>query len=107
MKEQECGNCVEEKKACFSLSFISLFISLQVWCVGSGNDNQTRYYINRTVDGTTLSTLLKGLIPGVLYQVEVAAVTGTGVGTRSHPVSVLISEFLQLFQQENSLVSHG
>uniref|UniRef100_A0A3B3WIU3 Roundabout, axon guidance receptor, homolog 3 (Drosophila) n=1 Tax=Poecilia mexicana TaxID=48701 RepID=A0A3B3WIU3_9TELE len=62
----------------------------RVWCVGNGGDNQTRYYINRTVDGTTQSTVLKGLIPGVLYQLEVAAVTGAGVGTRSHPVSVLI-----------------
>ncbi|XP_029956758.1 roundabout homolog 3 isoform X2 [Salarias fasciatus] len=62
----------------------------RVWCVGSGGDNQTRYYINRTVDGNTLSTLLKGLLPGLLYQVEVAAVTGAGVGTRSPPASVLI-----------------
>ncbi|CAK6968429.1 roundabout homolog 3 [Scomber scombrus] len=62
----------------------------RVWCVGSGGgDNQTRYYINKTVDGNTLSTVLKGLMPGVLYQVEVAAVTGAGVGTRSQPVSVL------------------
>ncbi|KAK5859247.1 hypothetical protein PBY51_003328 [Eleginops maclovinus] len=62
----------------------------RVWCVGSGGDNQTRYYINRTVDGNTLSTALKGLVPGVLYQVEVAAVTSAGVGTRSQPLSVLI-----------------
>ncbi|XP_032389425.1 roundabout homolog 3 isoform X4 [Etheostoma spectabile] len=62
----------------------------RVWCVGSGGDNQTRYYINKTVDGTTLSTALKGLMPGVLYQVEVAAVTGAGIGTRSQPVSILI-----------------
>ncbi|KAK7925475.1 hypothetical protein WMY93_007785 [Mugilogobius chulae] len=60
-----------------------------VWCVGSGSDNLTRYHINRTVDGNTLSVLLKGLVPGVLYQVEVAAVTSAGVGTRSQPVSVL------------------
>ncbi|XP_067350509.1 roundabout homolog 3 isoform X3 [Channa argus] len=62
----------------------------RVWCVGSSGNNQTRYYINRTVDGNTLSTLLKGLMPSVLYQVEVAAVTSAGVGTRSQPVSVLI-----------------
>ncbi|XP_041864487.1 roundabout homolog 3 isoform X2 [Melanotaenia boesemani] len=62
----------------------------RVWCVGSGTDNQTRYYINKTLDGDTLSTVLKGLMPGVLYQVEVAAVTSAGVGTRSQPVSVLI-----------------
>uniref|UniRef100_A0AAQ6AGJ0 Roundabout, axon guidance receptor, homolog 3 (Drosophila) n=1 Tax=Amphiprion ocellaris TaxID=80972 RepID=A0AAQ6AGJ0_AMPOC len=58
----------------------------RVWCVGSGGDNQTRYYINKTVDGNTLATLLKGLMPGVLYQVEVAAVTSAGIGTRSQPV---------------------
>lgn len=63
----------------------------QIWCVGSGADNQTRYYINKTVDGNTLSTVLKGLMP-VLYQVEVAAVTRAGVGTHSQPVSILISE---------------
>ncbi|XP_034034778.1 roundabout homolog 3 isoform X2 [Thalassophryne amazonica] len=62
----------------------------KVWCVGSANDSQTRYYINRTVDGNTLSTVLKGVMPGVLYQVEVAAVTSAGVGARSQPVSVLI-----------------
>uniref|UniRef100_A0A3Q3NR77 Roundabout, axon guidance receptor, homolog 3 (Drosophila) n=2 Tax=Labrus bergylta TaxID=56723 RepID=A0A3Q3NR77_9LABR len=62
----------------------------RVWCVGSGGgDNQTRNFINKTVDGITLSTMLKGLMPGVLYQVEVAAVTSAGVGTHSQPVSVL------------------
>uniref|UniRef100_A0A8C2ZI40 Roundabout, axon guidance receptor, homolog 3 (Drosophila) n=1 Tax=Cyclopterus lumpus TaxID=8103 RepID=A0A8C2ZI40_CYCLU len=65
----------------------------RVWCVGSGgSDNQTHYFINRTVGGNTLSAALKGLMPGVLYQVEVAAVTSAGIGTRSQPVSVLISE---------------
>ncbi|XP_056300191.1 roundabout homolog 3 isoform X3 [Pseudoliparis swirei] len=63
----------------------------RVWCVGSGgSDNQTRYFINRTVDGNTLSAALKGLMPGVLYQVEVAAVTSAGIGTRSQPVSVVV-----------------
>ncbi|XP_037835047.1 roundabout homolog 3 isoform X2 [Kryptolebias marmoratus] len=62
----------------------------KVWCVGSGSDNQTRYYINRTVDGNALSTVLQGLTPGVLYQVEVAAVTSAGVGMHSQSVSVLI-----------------
>uniref|UniRef100_A0A8C6SKN5 Roundabout, axon guidance receptor, homolog 3 (Drosophila) n=1 Tax=Neogobius melanostomus TaxID=47308 RepID=A0A8C6SKN5_9GOBI len=61
----------------------------RVWCVGSGTDNHTRHHVNRTVDGNTLSAMLKGLVPGVLYQVEVAAVTSAGVGTRSQPVSVL------------------
>ncbi|XP_018610962.1 roundabout homolog 3 isoform X1 [Scleropages formosus] len=60
----------------------------KIWCLG--NDTHTRYHINKTVDGTMLSTVLKGLLPGVLYQVEVAAVTSAGVGARSQPVSVLI-----------------
>ncbi|XP_056450813.1 roundabout homolog 3 [Gadus chalcogrammus] len=62
----------------------------KVWCLGVPTDNQTRYSINKTVEGSTLSTVLKGLVPGVVYQVEVAAVTSAGVGTRSQPVSVLI-----------------
>uniref|UniRef100_A0A8C1B514 Roundabout, axon guidance receptor, homolog 3 (Drosophila) n=1 Tax=Cyprinus carpio carpio TaxID=630221 RepID=A0A8C1B514_CYPCA len=62
----------------------------KVWCLG--NDSQTRYHINQTVDGNVLTTLLKGLLPGVLYQVEVAAVTSAGVGTHSQPVSVIISD---------------
>ncbi|XP_051902180.1 roundabout homolog 3 isoform X2 [Hippocampus zosterae] len=62
----------------------------RVWCVSNGNNNQTRYYINKTVEGHTLSTAVKGLMPGVLYQVEVAAVTVAGVGTRSQPLPILI-----------------
>lgn len=63
----------------------------RVWCVGGGvADNQTRHSINRSVDGDTLSTQLKGLLPGVLYKVEVAAVTSAGVGARSPPASVLL-----------------
>ncbi|XP_029704682.1 roundabout homolog 3 isoform X6 [Takifugu rubripes] len=61
----------------------------RIWCAWSGADNQTRNYLNKTVDGNTLSTVLQGLMP-VLYQVEVAAVTRAGVGTRSQPVSILI-----------------
>lgn len=70
----------------------------QVWCMSTGGDNQTRYYSNKTVDGNTLSTLLKGLMPGVLYQVEVAAVTSAGIGTRSQPVPVLISESTKIMR---------
>uniref|UniRef100_G3Q9N1 Roundabout, axon guidance receptor, homolog 3 (Drosophila) n=1 Tax=Gasterosteus aculeatus aculeatus TaxID=481459 RepID=G3Q9N1_GASAC len=74
----------------------------KVWCFGGG-DNQTRYYINRTVDGSTLSAALKGLMPGLLYQVEVAAVTSAGIGTRSQPVSVLISESTDTQTDESSV----
>ncbi|XP_076017397.1 roundabout homolog 3 [Genypterus blacodes] len=62
----------------------------KVWCVGSAGENQTRYYVNKTVDGNTLATTLKGLMAGVLYQVEVAAVTSAGVGARSQPMSILL-----------------
>nr|XP_057942480.1 roundabout homolog 3 isoform X2 [Doryrhamphus excisus] len=67
-----------------------VILEYKVWCVSSGTNNQTRYYINKTVDGNTLSTVLKGLMPRMQYQVEVAAVTGAGVGTRSPPVPVVI-----------------
>nr|XP_015193162.1 PREDICTED: roundabout homolog 3 isoform X3 [Lepisosteus oculatus]XP_015193163.1 PREDICTED: roundabout homolog 3 isoform X3 [Lepisosteus oculatus] len=58
----------------------------KIWCLG----NETRFHINKTVGGTVLSTTVTGLLPGILYQVEVAAVTSAGVGARSQPVSVLI-----------------
>uniref|UniRef100_A0AAX7U5R1 Roundabout, axon guidance receptor, homolog 3 (Drosophila) n=1 Tax=Astatotilapia calliptera TaxID=8154 RepID=A0AAX7U5R1_ASTCA len=76
----------------------------RVWCMSTGDDNQTRYYSNKTVDGNTLSTLLKGLMPGVLYQVEVAAVTSAGIGTRSQPVPVLISDSVSLAEQITDVV---
>uniref|UniRef100_A0A8L0DP39 Roundabout, axon guidance receptor, homolog 3 (Drosophila) n=1 Tax=Oncorhynchus mykiss TaxID=8022 RepID=A0A8L0DP39_ONCMY len=74
----------------------------KVWCVG--NDTQTRYHINTTVDGTVLSTVLKGLLPGILYQVEVAAVTSARVGIHSQPVSVLISDSVSLAEQITDVV---
>uniref|UniRef100_A0A8B9K9L5 Roundabout, axon guidance receptor, homolog 3 (Drosophila) n=1 Tax=Astyanax mexicanus TaxID=7994 RepID=A0A8B9K9L5_ASTMX len=64
----------------------------RIWCLG--NDSQTRYHINQTVDGNVLSTLVKGLLPGVLYLVEVAAVTSAGVGTHSH-LNYIVSCFQQ------------
>ncbi|XP_076876579.1 roundabout homolog 3 isoform X2 [Brachyhypopomus gauderio] len=70
----------------------------KIWCLG--NDSQTRYHINQTVDGSVLATVVRGLLPGVLYQVEVAAVTSAGVGARSQPVSVTIK--LQAEQPEVS-----
>ncbi|KAJ8378643.1 hypothetical protein AAFF_G00237670 [Aldrovandia affinis] len=58
----------------------------RIWCVGS--DTQV---LNQTVDGRSSSATLSGLQPGVLYQLEVAAVTGAGVGAHSQPVTVLIT----------------
>ncbi|XP_062308976.1 roundabout homolog 3 [Osmerus eperlanus] len=68
----------------------SALASEPVWCLGVASDNQTRYHINRTVEGSVASTVLQGLLPGVLYEVVVAAVTSAGMGTHSPAVSVLI-----------------
>ncbi|XP_069563423.1 roundabout homolog 1 isoform X6 [Brachyistius frenatus] len=51
----------------------------KIWCLG----NESRYHINRTVDGTTLSVLIPSLAPGIRYSVEVAASTGAGPGVKS------------------------
>ncbi|KAG5269493.1 hypothetical protein AALO_G00202670 [Alosa alosa] len=51
----------------------------RVWCLG----NESKYHINRTVDGATLSVLIPGLAPGVRYSVEVAASTSAGPGVKS------------------------
>ncbi|XP_053095771.1 roundabout homolog 1 isoform X7 [Pangasianodon hypophthalmus] len=51
----------------------------RVWCLG----NESRYHINRTVDGSTFSMVITGLVPGIRYGVEVAASTGAGPGVKS------------------------
>ncbi|XP_034277778.1 roundabout homolog 3 isoform X2 [Pantherophis guttatus] len=58
----------------------------RVWCLG----NESRYHINKTVDGTMHSTVLMGLIPGMIYRTEVAAATSAGIGVRSAPVTIQI-----------------
>uniref|UniRef100_A0A673M2K9 Roundabout, axon guidance receptor, homolog 1 (Drosophila) n=1 Tax=Sinocyclocheilus rhinocerous TaxID=307959 RepID=A0A673M2K9_9TELE len=55
----------------------------KIWCLG----NESRYHINRTVDGSTHSVLIPGLVPGVTYRVEVAASTGAGPGVKSEATS--------------------
>lgn len=60
--------------------------SLQVWCLG----NESRYHINKTVDGSTFSVVIPSLVPGIRYSVEVAASTGAGPGVKSDP------QFIQL-----------
>lgn len=57
----------------------SASLSLQIWCLG----NESKYHINRTVDGSTLSVLIPSLAPGVRYSVEVAASTSAGPGVKS------------------------
>uniref|UniRef100_A0A3B3T0R9 Roundabout guidance receptor 1 n=1 Tax=Paramormyrops kingsleyae TaxID=1676925 RepID=A0A3B3T0R9_9TELE len=51
----------------------------KIWCLG----NESRYHINRTVDGSTFSVVIPSLAPGVRYSVEVAASTGAGPGVKS------------------------
>ncbi|KAK1343749.1 hypothetical protein QTO34_014302 [Cnephaeus nilssonii] len=63
----------------------------KVWCLG----NETRYHINKTVDGSTLSVVIPSLVPGVRYSVEVAASTGAGPGVKSEP------QFIQLDSHGN------
>ncbi|XP_026519882.1 roundabout homolog 1 isoform X2 [Notechis scutatus] len=58
----------------------------KVWCLG----NESRYHINKTVDGSTFSLIIPSLIPGIRYSVEVAASTGAGTGVKSEP------QFIQL-----------
>ncbi|XP_019345707.2 roundabout homolog 3 isoform X4 [Alligator mississippiensis] len=63
----------------------------RIWCLG----NESRFHINKSVDGTVLSTVLQGLVPGILYRTEVAAATSAGVGVRSTPVTIQINPFLE------------
>ncbi|XP_039986184.1 roundabout homolog 1 isoform X3 [Xiphias gladius] len=51
----------------------------KIWCLG----NESRYHINRTVEGSTLSVAIPNLAPGIRYGVEVAASTGAGPGVKS------------------------
>uniref|UniRef100_A0A8C7JDV2 Roundabout guidance receptor 1 n=1 Tax=Oncorhynchus kisutch TaxID=8019 RepID=A0A8C7JDV2_ONCKI len=51
----------------------------KIWCLG----NESRYHVNRTVDGSTFSVLIPSLAPGIRYSVEVAASNGAGPGVRS------------------------
>uniref|UniRef100_A0A4W3K1P2 Roundabout, axon guidance receptor, homolog 2 (Drosophila) n=1 Tax=Callorhinchus milii TaxID=7868 RepID=A0A4W3K1P2_CALMI len=58
----------------------------KIWCVG----NESRFHINRTVDGSIRSVVLGGLYPGIHYQVQVAASTSAGVGVPSDPQPITI-----------------
>ncbi|XP_039388372.1 roundabout homolog 1 isoform X8 [Mauremys reevesii] len=63
----------------------------KVWCLG----NESRYHINKTVDGSTFSVVILSLVPGIRYSVEVAASTGAGPGVKSEP------QFIQLDSHGN------
>ncbi|XP_063058202.1 roundabout homolog 1-like [Engraulis encrasicolus] len=51
----------------------------KIWCLG----NESRYHVNRSVDGTTFSVVIPNLSPGIRYSVEVAASNGAGPGVKS------------------------
>lgn len=55
--------------------------------------NESRYHINRTVDGSTFSLLISSLAPGIRYSVEVAASTGAGPGVKSDVTFFQIGEW--------------
>ncbi|MEQ2157419.1 hypothetical protein GOODEAATRI_001676, partial [Goodea atripinnis] len=77
----------------------SIILEYKVWCLPSDGKSQ----INRTVDGSVVSILLTGLLPGIQYTMSVAAVTSLGVGALSLPVSLLLSESLKLLQPRRSV----
>ncbi|XP_067419291.1 roundabout homolog 3 [Emydura macquarii macquarii] len=58
----------------------------RIWCLA----NESRFHLNASVEGTVRSAVLQGLVPGVLYRTQVAAVTSAGVGVRSAPVPIQI-----------------
>uniref|UniRef100_A0A6Q2ZHD7 Roundabout, axon guidance receptor, homolog 1 (Drosophila) n=1 Tax=Esox lucius TaxID=8010 RepID=A0A6Q2ZHD7_ESOLU len=51
----------------------------KIWCLG----NESRYHVNRTVDGSTFSVLIPSLSPGIRYSVEVAASNAAGPGVKN------------------------
>ncbi|KAG8434664.1 hypothetical protein GDO86_012866 [Hymenochirus boettgeri] len=69
----------------------------RIWCLG----NETRYQINKTVDGTLHSTVIRGLTPGILYRVEVAAATSAGFGVKSQPITIQIKPSSDLITVSN------
>ncbi|XP_046891364.1 roundabout homolog 1 [Hypomesus transpacificus] len=71
----------------------------KIWCLG----NESRYHVNRTVDGSTFSALIPGLAPGVRYSVEVAASTSAGPGVRSEVTYFQIDALGRMTDQENPL----
>ncbi|XP_004641439.1 roundabout homolog 3 [Octodon degus] len=56
----------------------------QIWCLG----NESRFHLNRSAAGWARSATLRGLLPGLRYQILVAAATGAGVGVASAPAPV-------------------
>ncbi|EPY75447.1 hypothetical protein CB1_001657004 [Camelus ferus] len=89
--QRELGNVVLHLHNPTILSSSSIEVHWTVWCLG----NETRYHINKTVDGSTFSVVIPSLVPGIRYSVEVAASTGAGSGVKSEP------QFIQLDSHGN------
>ncbi|OWK00425.1 hypothetical protein Celaphus_00019491 [Cervus elaphus hippelaphus] len=89
--QRELGNVVLHLHNPTILSSSSIEVHWTVWCLG----NETRYHINKTVDGSTFSVVIPSLVPGIRYSVEVAASTGAGSGVKSAP------QFIQLDSHGN------
>eukprot|EP00062_Callorhinchus_milii_P017835 gi/632970649/ref/XP_007901767.1/ PREDICTED: roundabout homolog 1 isoform X3 [Callorhinchus milii] len=67
-------------------------LEYRIWCLG----NESRYHVNRTVDGLTHSVIISSLTPGIRYSVEVAASNGAGPGVRSQPQFIQLDPFGRL-----------
>uniref|UniRef100_A0A8C6KSG3 Roundabout homolog 2-like n=1 Tax=Nothobranchius furzeri TaxID=105023 RepID=A0A8C6KSG3_NOTFU len=85
---------------CLNFTLTALF-DHQVWCLSK----DVVLEVNRTVDGAVLSILLTGLLPDVRYSVVVAAVTSLGVGARSPPVSLLLTQPLELRKESDPSIA--
>uniref|UniRef100_A0A4W5KF53 Roundabout guidance receptor 1 n=1 Tax=Hucho hucho TaxID=62062 RepID=A0A4W5KF53_9TELE len=66
----------------------------KIWCLG----NESRYHVNRTVDGSTFSVLIPSLAPGIRYSVEVAASNSAGPGVKSDVTFFQLGELDTLSQ---------
>lgn len=73
-----------------TITLLLLPYPLQIWCLG----NESRYHVNRTVDGSTFSVLIPSLAPGIRYSVEVAASNGAGPGVKSDVTFFQLGELL-------------
>uniref|UniRef100_A0AAR2LBT8 Roundabout, axon guidance receptor, homolog 3 (Drosophila) n=1 Tax=Pygocentrus nattereri TaxID=42514 RepID=A0AAR2LBT8_PYGNA len=65
-------------------------LEYKVWCIGNETGHQQQ--LNRSVDGEALWALLDGLVPELLYRVQVAAMTSAGAGAPSHPIFIFLSD---------------
>ncbi|XP_017566546.1 roundabout homolog 2-like isoform X1 [Pygocentrus nattereri] len=63
-------------------------LEYKVWCIGNETGHQQQ--LNRSVDGEALWALLDGLVPELLYRVQVAAMTSAGAGAPSHPIFIFL-----------------